>query len=308
MYEAMYGTENVTQVHKTRNRVEGGAEGREAGTEHENEVDGLDFRSITHGPETVHFWDSGPVRDLPTVVFLHGLASTARHTWGGVLGSFRGSYRILAPDLPGHGRPGRQKFSMKGAAEYVKSVLTVAGVAEYVVVGHSMGGAVAQVLAAEAPSGMAGAVFVSTACTFTDQNPDKRMQKFTAVAERGIGLVPRWVYAYFAERLYLSRLPREVGEKERETCANHDWRRIVEALVEVRRFDSRKWIKHTRLPTLVLASAQDTVVPVNRQIHLAETSGAKLVVGDFPHNPMTSDPARAGAELLSAVEHLLGGR
>lgn len=299
----------MTQAYKTKKRAGGDTEREGTGTiVPENEVDGLGFRTITHGSGTVHFWDSGPVRDLPTVVFLHGLASTARHTWGGVLGSFRDSYRILAPDLPGHGRLGRQKFSMRGAAEYVKSILTVAGVAEYVVVGHSMGGAVAQMLAAEAPSGMAGAVFVSTACTFTDQNQDKRLKACTAAAGRGIGLVPRWVCAYFAERLYLSRLPKEVGEKEREVCANHDWKRIVEALVEVRRFDSRKWIKHTKIPTLVLASTQDAVVPLDKQIHLAETSGAKLVMGDFPHNPMTNDPARAGAELLSAVGHLLEGR
>jgi pimeloyl-ACP methyl ester carboxylesterase len=101
--------------------------------------------------------ETGASQPSPTVVCLHGLGGSALNF--GALGPLLADRsRVLAPDLPGHGRsgvpPSRSRTSSGVLADYVhvvdRFVREVSGV-PVLVVGHSLGGVVALLQALEHP-------------------------------------------------------------------------------------------------------------------------------------------------------------
>ena len=97
----------------------------------------------------------------PTLVLLHYWGGSAR-TWDGVVDRLPGR-DVLALDVRGWGRsqhlPG--PYSLHQLAKDVVGVIAEAGVREHVLVGHSMGGKVAQLVAAGRPAGLQGLVLVA---------------------------------------------------------------------------------------------------------------------------------------------------
>ncbi|GGS74392.1 alpha/beta hydrolase [Streptomyces tanashiensis] len=91
----------------------------------------------------------------PAVVFVHGLgsAATVYHAHIGARPELSGR-RVLFVDLPGHGisdRPADFGYSLEEHADALAAALDAAQVREGVIAGHSMGGAVAIVLAHRRP-------------------------------------------------------------------------------------------------------------------------------------------------------------
>ena len=99
-----------------------------------------------------------------TVVFIHGWSCD--HTfWQGQIPEISKKYRVIALDLPGHGKSGKprvpytQNFLVRGVAEVMKK----AGVENAVLAGHSMGASMAWRTALENPSPVKAVVVVDGA-------------------------------------------------------------------------------------------------------------------------------------------------
>jgi pimeloyl-ACP methyl ester carboxylesterase len=80
----------------------------------------------------------------PTVVLIHGMINSSRH-WEDVAGRMSRSYRVIAPDLIGHGDSAtpRGDYSLGAHAATIRDLLTTIGVERATIVGHSLGGGVA---------------------------------------------------------------------------------------------------------------------------------------------------------------------
>lgn len=100
----------------------------------------------------VHVIDHGGAADGPVVLCVHGLGSSSA-AWGGLARALGPAYRVLAVDLPGHGRTPSSGRSMAvdGAAELLLKVIDQLALGPVVLVGHSMGAAVSALAAAGAP-------------------------------------------------------------------------------------------------------------------------------------------------------------
>ncbi len=99
-----------------------------------------------------------PVRDLrPAIVFIHGTRLTGA-AWVAQRAGLGDTYRVITPDLPGHGTRADEPFTLAGAADGIATLITeeVGGAA--VVVGLSLGGFVAMDLAARRPELVRGLV------------------------------------------------------------------------------------------------------------------------------------------------------
>lgn len=98
----------------------------------------------------------------PTLVFLHYWGGSAR-TWDLVVDRLPGR-AVAAVDFRGWGRsralPG--PYTLGRFADDTLAVLADAGITDYVLVGHSMGGKVAQLVAATRPAGLRAIVLVGS--------------------------------------------------------------------------------------------------------------------------------------------------
>ncbi|WP_334963519.1 alpha/beta fold hydrolase [Nostoc sp.] len=106
----------------------------------------------------------------PALLFLHYWGGSAR-TWNVVMSSLSADFRCIAYDQRGWGGSDAplQGYSIRDLAVDTKEVLQALEIQRYVLVGHSMGGKVAQFLAALRPIGLEKLVLVAPA-TPTPQN------------------------------------------------------------------------------------------------------------------------------------------
>lgn len=87
----------------------------------------------------------------PPLVLLHGLTSDG-DAWNEVAAHFADRHRILVPDLRGHGRsprPGTYSFELM--RDDVLAFLDERALPDATLIGHSLGGVIAYLLAADHP-------------------------------------------------------------------------------------------------------------------------------------------------------------
>ena len=99
---------------------------------------------VAGAPVYVGTGSGKPQPGAACVAFVHG-AGMDHTVWALPARHFaRKGLRVLAPDLPGHGRSeGQARSSVTGMADWLAQVLDAAGVETAAVVGHSMGSLVA---------------------------------------------------------------------------------------------------------------------------------------------------------------------
>jgi 2-succinyl-6-hydroxy-2,4-cyclohexadiene-1-carboxylate synthase len=91
--------------------------------------------------------------EAPVILCLHGRWGRAE-TWCDFLGHYGDRYRVIAPDLRGHGLSGKPAsgYGAEEMAGDLVALLDGLGIENAIVVGHSMGGHVAGYLAARHPA------------------------------------------------------------------------------------------------------------------------------------------------------------
>ncbi len=90
-------------------------------------------------------WHVQTLGEGPTLLLIHGTGA-ATHSWRDLMPALGCSFRVMAPDLPGHGfteRPAFYRLSLNGMAESLAGLLRALDFAPRVVVGHSAGAAIA---------------------------------------------------------------------------------------------------------------------------------------------------------------------
>src|SRR5689334_11652616 len=85
------------------------------------------------------------------VVFIHGLTFD-RGTWRLITDRLSKRFRCVSVDLPGHGESAGLPRSMEEVGHEVHRLVAELGIERPVVVGHSLGGMMATMLAANFPA------------------------------------------------------------------------------------------------------------------------------------------------------------
>lgn len=107
-----------------------------------------DLKFIDIHGERIAVRDSGPppAGGAPdeTLLLIHGMAGSS-HTWRAIMPQLAKKYRVVAPDLLGHGQSSkpRSDYSLGAFAVGLRDLLDELGVESATVVGHSLGGGVA---------------------------------------------------------------------------------------------------------------------------------------------------------------------
>jgi pimeloyl-ACP methyl ester carboxylesterase len=95
----------------------------------------------------IHYEVSGPADALP-IMLLHNFMSDARSAWGQLIPVLAQHFRVLAPDLPGHGRSQGHPagFRHREMAEQMAAFMQTEGAAHGHLAGCSSGGMIAQLM------------------------------------------------------------------------------------------------------------------------------------------------------------------
>ena len=242
---------------------------------------------------TLAYTDVG--RGTP-LLFIHGYPLN-RHLWEPQIEGLSQEARILAPDLRGHGEsqavPGN--YSMEMFADDLNAFLDTLSITQPVVVcGLSMGGYVALAFFRKYTTRMAGLILAATRATA--DSPEARIGRDQAVAmakEKGVAAIADTMLPKMLSPKTYERKP-ELVDRVRAIMNHTSLEGVLGDLNGLKqRIDSTPTLSHIKLPTLILAGADDQIIPLKEaQSMQASIPGARLVViPDTGHLLNLEDPA-----------------
>lgn len=220
----------------------------------------------------------GPTPDAPTVVLLHGWFASGGMNWFNVFGPLSQHFRIIAPDLRGHGRgiKNRKRFRLTACADDVAMLCRELGVTNAIFCGYSMGGPVAQLIWKRHPDLVGGLVFCATSSHFVPGLHQQIMfagsMAILAGTTRGAQVMtnlPSPVLRQFPKGLRPAKRPSSIQVWAAREMQRHDPRMVLEAGTAIATFNSRRWIGDVDVPTTVLITTKDRAVSPVAQLHLA---------------------------------------
>lgn len=240
----------------------------------------------------------------PVVVLLHGWTATAALNWAACFGPLAGHFRVIGIDHRGHGRGLRTDapFRLEDCAADVAALVGELGIDGCIAVGYSMGGPIAQLLWQRHPELVDGLVLCATSATFNGTTRERMLAGMAtggSIIAAAVPIRPLTIAALTVCRGW--RNLRGTAWWGFEEIAGHDWTQIIEAGREICRFDSRSWVADTSVPTTVIATNHDDVVPHRRQLALAAAiPGATLRVVNGGHTACTMAPDSFVPALIDA--------
>ncbi|MGH9094814.1 MAG: alpha/beta fold hydrolase [Acidimicrobiales bacterium] len=239
----------------------------------------------------------------PVLFLLHGLSATGGLNWAPAFALLSREFRVVAIDHRGHGRGIRSRhFRLVDCADDVVATADQLGIDTFAAVGYSMGGPIAQLIWHRHPERVSAMVLCATSRDFRGRINERLV--FTALAAVGLGLtpVPRVLSSSGVGWLVKRAISRfsevELGSWAAGEFRHHDLRLVVEAAAALGRFSSREWIDEVDVPTAVMATTHDQLVPLRRQLKLAQHIATSVV------HPIEGDHlavVRASKQFLSAL-------
>ena len=218
------------------------------------------------------------IRDLegppgaPALVLLHGLSATADLNWFPSFFPLGRHFRVVAIDHRGHGRGIRsaRRFRLSDCADDVAAMADVLGIDRFIPVGYSMGGPIAQLLWKRYADRVAGLVLCATSRNFGGRPPERAFFSMLPFLSAAARMTPAPVWRGVTGRVLARRdddppLRQWVIAEMRHT----DPRAVIEAAHAIGRFSSHEWAGEIDVPTAVVVTARDRLVPPSRQLKLA---------------------------------------
>ncbi|MBI1752671.1 MAG: alpha/beta fold hydrolase [Acidobacteria bacterium] len=233
------------------------------------------MRTLIHGHQT-SFTDEGKGQ---AILFVHGFPLN-RGCWSSQVDGFKHRNRVIAPDLRGFGasEPRLGPASMDLFASDLFALCQHLKTGPVILVGHSMGGYVALAFAKAFPLFLRGLVLVGTrAGADPPEVAEGRIAAAKKVQAEGIASV---VEAMAPKMLASSTTNPGLEGTIRELMGSSSAEGVASALLGMaERADRRADLADIRVPTLVLAGAEDSTVPPSESTALAEgIPGAELVI------------------------------
>ncbi|MBI2726162.1 MAG: alpha/beta fold hydrolase [Polaromonas sp.] len=220
----------------------------------------------------------GSASDQP-LVLLHALA-TSSALWAPQLPAWAAQFRVVAIDLPGHGKSAPQPgiSGMADYAEAVKDVLDHLNIDRAAFVGLSLGGMVAQAFALACPQRTSAVVLAHTSARTYPAGWEIWARRLDQFNQDGLvaqipSVLDRWFPREFAEASPMTL--RWIADQIASTYPE-GYAAAIRAIQQLDHFDA---LKTLRAPVLVVAGEVDAAAPPSVATAMSEQiQGARLVV------------------------------
>lgn len=252
----------------------------------------------------------GGPKGAPAVVLLHGWMASGGLNWIEAFRPLAQHFRVLAPDLRGHGRGSRRtsgRFSLEGCADDVAALVRTLDAGPAIVAGYSMGGPVAQLLWRRHRADVAGLVLVATSAMPVPEGAARpvmdRMMRSMATATRFTDRA-----TWLPRRLIQEVSPRRTRADHlqgwaRQEFGRHHWPTVLDAGRALASYDATEWIGRVDVPTAVLLTKQDQAIPASDQHEMARRIRGAVTIPMNAGHFVATEPA-FGATLLAACRQV----
>lgn len=245
------------------------------------------------------FTDAGRGR---TLLLVHGFPLD-RTIWEPQIEALSKRYRVVAPDVRGHGQSPAPEgpYPMDDLARDLLDLMTRLGVERFAAAGHSMGGYILFALHRLAPGRLER---LSLVATRAGADADEARRSRLANAERALKEGTGFLAETMSARALRPDPDPAVAKQVREIVLKTPPAGVAGALRGMAaRPDSTPQLASIRVPTLVLAGAQDQLVPpAESRAMAAAIPGARFaLIEGAGHLPSLERPAAT----LRAIEEWL---
>lgn len=244
----------------------------------------------------------GPER-APPLILIHGF-SVSLESFDAWAADLAADYRVIRPDLPGHGLTGpdpQRRYSVPQTAQFVGDLMDALDIERAILGGNSLGGLAAWSYAADHPDRVTALILVAPGG-----------YSINGVTEEPIA-VPPAVEAYLrnAPAIFVSAATAGLyGDPSRMDPAqprrvatlmarDGNGAAMVERLQVFTLPDPTADLARVTAPTLILHGGADRMIPLDHSRRMSETiPDARLVThDDLGHVPHQEDPQRTLADV-----------
>jgi len=236
---------------------------------------GISLNYIESETGKVYYRVSG-AENSRTIIFVHGLAADSRF-FHNQLKYFGNSLRVIAIDLPGHGRTRRtDELSAAVYSRSIEQVVIKENIGSYILAGHSMGGAVCLEHYKNNQSRIQALILISTApkIPVTQEMVERSINDFNRFFDEMLSVI-------FCKKagIFILAAKKSIDDEERSV--------ITDDLRICMSMDHTDILESIRVPVLLLANRYDSMISAELTTDMRNSiPDSKLVVFDsYGHIP-----------------------
>ena len=247
------------------------------------------------------------------LMLLHGLGASS-FSWRDNIGPLSRHYRILAPDLPAHGRTpalAGLDFRLKTLTRELLHLLDDRGVSRTVLTGNSLGGSLALLLAHEHPERFPALVLLAPAVT---RLPWLFYPLRLPVLGAGLAvLLGPWTaraalhISYYRRDLITPEVIRGYTPTFRTMANRLGLRRLIGAIDPMPLTQAAGLLRQLRQPVCLIWGEQDRILPLDQAFWLREhLPRVELhVLPDVGHAPQEEAPEQVNEIIIAFLARSL---
>jgi pimeloyl-ACP methyl ester carboxylesterase len=259
------------------------------------------------------FWEEAG-RGFP-LVLLHGLGASS-FSWRGNISPLGTSFRVLAPDLPAHGRTPATAvpdFRLETLVAELLHLLDHHGVAQAALVGNSLGGSLALLLAREFPERFPSLVLLAPAAAL--RRPPwifypLRLPLLGLAVAALLGPWTPWIalhQAYYRKELITPEVVAGYAPTFRVLANRLALRRLVCQVDHWPLSKVEVLLGHLRQPICLIWGERDRILPVSQAAWLTERlpQAELYLLPDVGHAPQEEAPERVNEIIIAFLARTL---
>jgi len=268
---------------------------RDANPDSANSDGTANLKTMTLHGDRVAYRDEGAGEVL---LLVHGMGGSS-NSWSGVIPLLAKKYRVIAPDLLGHGESDKPRgdYSVGAFAVLLRDLLDSLDVTRVTVIGHSLGGGIAMQFAHQHRQYCERIVLVSSGGFGGDVGRVLRLLSLPG-SELVLPLIASR-HAVLAGNALRALMGSSDRFKARPSLSNRDNRqaflRTLRSVVDFRGqavSALNRLCFHGVLPALIISGDQDRVIPVEhaRAAHQTLPNSRLHIMSGVHHHPPTERP------------------
>ncbi|MDN4527566.1 alpha/beta fold hydrolase [Fictibacillus fluitans] len=205
-----------------------------------------------------------------TIVLIHGFCGSHEY-WEDVIPELAKEYRVIAPDLNGHGKSSLSDSvcAVEDLSEDIKDLIGHLGLDQVTMLGHSLGGYITLAFADHQSNRLKGYGLIhSTAFPDDEAARKKRDSTIEEIKEKGIkSVIDQMVPNLFAPDTSLTEKIQKAKRIGYETASEGA---IAAAIAMKNRPNRNDVLQNSKIPVLLVAGESDQVVPPEKTFSVAK--------------------------------------